>query len=59
MSDTVYGKSLTDANIHNIVEMVTSADPATTSYALPASPDALYMVLTASDVTATSGFCTR
>jgi hypothetical protein len=57
MSDSVFGKALTDANIHDIVNMATSADPTSPIY-LPPSNNAIYVVLTASDVTATSGFCT-
>ncbi|MCU1284147.1 MAG: hypothetical protein JWO13_497 [Acidobacteriales bacterium] len=47
------GKSLTDANIQSIVAS------AITSGRLPLDSHAVYFVLTSSDVTASSGFCTQ
>jgi hypothetical protein len=51
--DTAYGKSLSDANIQSIVS------DAISSGRLPKDTNGLYFVLTAKDVTATSGFCTQ
>ena len=45
------GRSLTDAAIAGIVSTVLTAGT------LPTSPNAVYFVLTAADVTASSGFC--
>jgi hypothetical protein len=53
MSDALYGKSLSDQNITNIVST------AVTAYSLPTDTNAVYFVLGAPDVTATSGFCTQ
>ncbi len=47
------GAALTDANIKTIVSN------AITSGALPADSNAVYFVLTSTDVTETSGFCTQ
>lgn len=51
-SDSTYGKSLTDNNIFAIV------NDALVSGQLPTDSNGIYFVLTASDVTETSGFCT-
>ena len=48
-----YGTSLTDGNIWNIVQ------DAFNLYNLPQDTSAVYFVLTAPDVTLTSGFCTQ
>ncbi len=48
-----YGTSLTDAKIQQVVS------DAITSGALPKNTNAIYFVLTSSDVTASSGFCTQ
>jgi Phosphate-induced protein 1 conserved region len=48
-----YGKSLSDANIQSVVS------DAITSGRLPKDTSGLYFVLTAKDVTASSGFCTQ
>jgi hypothetical protein len=47
------GKSLTDANIQTVVSTAIS------SGRLPKDTNGLYFVLTSSDVTASSGFCTQ
>jgi hypothetical protein len=52
-ADTAYGKSLSDANIQSIVS------DAISSGRLPKDTSGLYFVLTAKDVTASSGFCTQ
>jgi hypothetical protein len=46
-----YGTKLTDAQVQSVVS------DAITGHALPSDPGAVYFVLTSSDVTATSGFC--
>jgi hypothetical protein len=48
-----YGTSLTDANIKSVVM------DAINSNALPSDTNGVYFVLTSSDVTASSGFCTQ
>jgi hypothetical protein len=48
-----YGNSLTDANIKAVVS------DAITKNSLPSDSNAVYFVLTSSDVTASSGFCTQ
>ncbi|KPF67456.1 hypothetical protein IP84_12990 [beta proteobacterium AAP99] len=48
-----YGKNLTDANIASVVSDAINAGQ------LPNNANAVYFVLTAPDVTATSGFCTQ
>jgi Phosphate-induced protein 1 conserved region len=52
-ADTAYGKSLSDANIQSLVS------DAISSGRLPKDTNGLYFVLTAKDVTASSGFCTQ
>ena len=48
-----YGKSLSDSQIRQIVQ------DSMTSNKLPLDADGVYFVLTSSDVTASSGFCTQ
>lgn len=53
VSDVTYGKALSDGNIASIVQ------DALLSGNLPTDPNGIYFVLTAPDITETSGFCSN